>query len=95
VPTGPWCLTEKTRSWERDGDRRRLTPAEAGLLQGFPASYPWTGSRTSQFRQVGDVVSPVVAAALIGAVSRVDWEPVLRDYLAGLYYPRAPDGKAG
>ena len=69
-------------------------PGEAGLLQGFPASYPWTGSRTSQFRQVGDVVSPVVAAALIGAVTRVDWEPVLRDYLAGLYR-RSPDSKAG
>ena len=92
---GPaWCLTEKTRSWERDSDRRRLTPGEAGLLQGFPASYPWTGSRTSQFRQVGDVVSPVVAAALIGAVTGVDWEPVLRDYLAGLYR-RSPDSKAG
>ena len=88
---GPaWCLTEKNRSWERDSDRLRLTPGEAGLLQGFPASYPWTGSRTSQFRQVGDVVSPVVAAALIGALTRVDWEPVLRDYLAGLYR-RSPE----
>ena len=71
---------------------RQIAAVEA--FQGFPASYPWTGSRTSQFRQVGDVVSPVVAAALIGAVTLVDWEPVLRDYLAGLYR-KSPGSKAG
>lgn len=40
-------------------------PAETGLLQGFPASYPWQGSRTSQFKQSGDVVAPPVAAAVL------------------------------
>lgn len=66
---GPsWCLTGKARSWERDSDGVRLTAAEAGLLQGFPSDYPWQGSRTSQFQQAGDVVSPLVAAAALGGV---------------------------
>lgn len=67
-----WCLTEKMRSWERDADGRRFTPAEAGVVQGFPADYPWSGSRTSQFKQAGDVVAPPVAAAVIGAAIGID-----------------------
>lgn len=60
-----WCLTGRARSWQRD-DGLHLTPKEAGLLSGFRYDYPWTGSRTSQFQQAGDVVSPIVAAAVLG-----------------------------
>ncbi|QHF24121.1 C-5 cytosine-specific DNA methylase [Rathayibacter sp. VKM Ac-2804] len=66
---GPsWCLTGRSRTWARD-DGLRLTAAEAGLLNGFPLDYPWTGSRTSQFQQAGDVVSPPVAAHLLTEVA--------------------------
>ncbi|WP_244211044.1 DNA cytosine methyltransferase [Amycolatopsis kentuckyensis] len=52
--------------WEwPDGSRRNLTVAEAGMLQGFPADYPWQGGSTSQQQQVGDAVPPPLAAAIL------------------------------
>jgi DNA (cytosine-5)-methyltransferase 1 len=66
---GPsWCLTSKARSWRRVTDGRRLTAAEAGQLVGFRPDYPWHGSRTKQFLQIADVVSPVMAAAVLAGV---------------------------
>lgn len=75
-----WCLTEKARSWTP-----RLTPGEAGLLVGFPADYPWQGSRSRQFLQAADAVSPPVAAALLGIATGTPWQAPVRDYLDGLY----------
>jgi DNA (cytosine-5)-methyltransferase 1 len=86
---GPsWCLTGRSRSWEREADRLRLTESEAGLLNGFRRDYPWTGSRTSRFRQAGDVVSPVMGAHILGATMDVDPRPAITDHLAALYAPR-------
>jgi DNA (cytosine-5)-methyltransferase 1 len=83
---GPsWCLTEKARSWQRVSDAARLTPADAGLLVGFPADYPWQGARSKQFLQAADVVAPPVAAAVIGACLGLDWQTPVRDYLARIY----------
>lgn len=83
---GPsWCLTEKARTWRRVSDGARLTPADAGLLVGFPRDYPWQGSRSKQFLQAADVVAPPVAAAVIGACLGLDWQTPVRDYLAGIY----------
>jgi len=83
-----WCLTASTRTWERDADRLRFTPAENGLLQGFPAAYPWQGSRTSQFKQSGDVVAPPVAAAVLAGALNLPhtvWDPAVRQHMTGLY----------
>ena len=44
---------------------RRLTSEEAAILQGFPSGYVFTGSKTSQFRQIGNAVNPPVAAAVL------------------------------
>ncbi|WP_448812142.1 DNA cytosine methyltransferase [Agromyces bauzanensis] len=66
---GPsWCLTGSSRTWERE-DGLRLTPAQAGMLVGFDADYPWKGSRTSAFLQAADVVSPPIAAGVLAMVA--------------------------
>jgi DNA (cytosine-5)-methyltransferase 1 len=51
---------------------RRITVEEAALLQTFPASSEFCGSRSSQYRQVGNAVPPVlgkeVALSLLAQV---------------------------
>ncbi len=47
---------------------RRVTVAEAAVLQGFPADFPFQGSKTSQFRQVGNAVNPAIAEVVLRSV---------------------------
>lgn len=63
-----WCLTGSARSWTRESTGEQLHIAEASILNGFPADFPWSGSRTRQFLQAGNVVIPVVAAHLLAEV---------------------------
>lgn len=60
------------------GVETRFTDAQAGVLQGFPADYPWSGVRRAQ--QVGNAMPPPLARAC--------WETVL----AGLTVPTVPPG---
>lgn len=44
--------------------RRRLTPEECAALQGFPPTHRFFGSLSSQYRQIGNAVPPVLAESL-------------------------------
>lgn len=53
----------------------RVTVAEAAVLQGFPADYPWRGTKTSQYNQVGNAIPPQLAAAALAVGTLHDHHP--------------------
>lgn len=50
-----------------DGSERRLTIEEAGTLQGFPADYPWQGTKTQRRIQVGNAIPVTLARAILAS----------------------------
>ncbi|MFE9432891.1 DNA cytosine methyltransferase [Streptomyces sp. NPDC006640] len=52
--------------WVGDGvEERNLTLAESAILQSFRADYPFRGTRTAQFGQLGNAVPPLLAAHVV------------------------------
>ncbi len=54
------------------GGTARVTVQEAGVLQSFPADYPWSGTKTSQYQMVGNAVPPLLAAAVLAQFVQAD-----------------------
>ena len=48
--------------------RRRLTVEECATLQGFPSGHPFQGTKSAQYRQVGNAVPPKLAEVVGRAV---------------------------
>lgn len=65
-------------SWPRCGRRAaivrgrpvRVSVEQAAVLQGFRHDYPWQGSRSQRFEQVGNAVCPPVAARVLAEAMR-------------------------
>nr|WP_171817548.1 DNA cytosine methyltransferase [Streptomyces viridosporus] len=53
----------------------RITAREAGLLQTFPADYPWAGNKGQTFSQIGNAVPPLLAGHLLAPHLGVALDP--------------------
>jgi DNA (cytosine-5)-methyltransferase 1 len=47
------------------GRATRLTVDEASRLQSYPPGFPWQGTKTKQFLQIGNAVPPLLARAVL------------------------------
>jgi DNA (cytosine-5)-methyltransferase 1 len=52
-----------------------VTVAEAGVLQSFPADFPWQGAQGKQYLQAGNAVPVLLAQALLSAAIGVPYLP--------------------
>ncbi|MFH8632887.1 DNA cytosine methyltransferase [Streptomyces lydicus] len=65
APTVTGKINRNRVATEGGIDLNRLSIAEAGILQSFPADYPWAGMAISQ--QIGNAIPPLLAAHILAS----------------------------
>ena len=70
-----------------DQDSVRITVQEAAILQSFPADYPWQGTKTAQFTQVGNAWCPLAAIHVLGMATGIDPSDAAEHYIKAVYGP--------
>jgi len=58
-----------------DGDlATKVTVEEAGVLQTYDKPFVWCGAKTKQFLQIGNAVPPLLAEAILSALTSAEWD---------------------
>lgn len=63
-----WWVVLFNGSTKSRNDGYKITEREAGLLQSFPADYPWSGRPSSRPEQIGNAVPPLLGEAVLRTV---------------------------
>lgn len=65
APTIHFGARMNSVEWVGDVKPTRVTVQEAATLQSFPPDYPWQGTKTAQYQQVGNAIPPLLALRVL------------------------------